>query len=406
MRNGMFGYAFKNLVRRPARSLSVVLALAALSFVLFLTSAIYISVQEGISLAGRRLGADAVVLPGGEGTRLGDLLLSGAPSKVYMPDSVIEKAASVEGVSAVAPQIFLSSALTPCCSLAETMLVGFDPDRDLTVTPWLRRKIKRPPLSDEIVVGDKIVNEVGGKLRFYGKLFTIVGKLDPTGLEYFDSTIFIHVDGVEEIRGNAGTEGVADLEVPEGKVSAVLVRFNEDADRARSMLRLRLALEGLDIVAASDAMEGVRKRMLAPLRTLMAAAVVQWFVSLMLVGAVFSLLLSGRAREFGLLLAIGARGRDVLAAVVAEAAMLSGAGALIGTAAGLGVVAMSKEGLFSLYVLIGADVPLPGAGVLLALGGAVFLFTFSSALLACVFPLVRVGRIAPFDSLISRGQDS
>ena len=155
-----------NLVRRPARSLSVVLALAALSFVLFVTSALYVSVQEGIARAGRRLGADAIVLPRGEGARLGDLLLAGAPSKVYMDDAVIEKAASVDGVLKVAPQIFLSSALTPCCTLAETMLVGFDPDSDITVTPWLRQEIKRPPASDEIVVGDKIINEVGGKLRF------------------------------------------------------------------------------------------------------------------------------------------------------------------------------------------------------------------------------------------------
>ena len=392
MRNGLAGYALKNVVRRPARSLSVILALLALSFVLFLTSVMYMSVQEGVSRATSRLGADAVILPKGEGARLGDLLLAGTPSRVYMDDGIIAKAAGVSGVKEVAPQIFLSSALTPCCTLAETLLVGFDPARDITVTPWLRREINRLPTSDEIVVGSSVINEIGGKLLFYGKLFTIVGKLDPTGLEYFDSTIFIHVDGVEEIRKNAGTGDIAELQVPDNSVSSVLVRFEEGINIQRAVLRLRLALdhENVDVLVASEAVEGARTKMLAPVRVLMAASVIQWLVSLMLVGAVFSLLLSGRVQEFGLLLAFGARGRDLHMAALMEAAILSGVGALLGTALGLGAVLLSSGGLFPLFALIGADVPTPPAEVLLMLFCGVFLFTFCSALLACAFPLFRV----------------
>ena len=401
LNNGLAGYALKNVVRRPVRSLSVVMALAALAGMVFVTSSMYVSIDSGTRLAAMRLGADAVIVPKGEGARLGQMLLAGSPSAVYMDGAVVEKAARVAGVEKTAPQVFLTSAMMPCCSVGDTVLVGFDPDQDLTVMPWIRGTMGRPIENDEIVAGHSIINEKGGRITFYGKLFTIAEKLDPSGFEYFDSSVFIPMEAVGEMLRNSEGEDVAELNVPEGAVSAVFVQFNDGVDIARAVLRLALEIEGVDVVGASETVAGIRQRMLMPVRTLVAAAVVQWAVSLMLVGAVFSLMLAERGREFGLLVALGATGRTVLGLALAEAALLAGTGASAGLVAGLLALVLSGRGLFSMS---GSVFVLPSSSVLLMLLASVFVFTFISSLIACAFPLMRVGRIAPFDSLISRVQ--
>ena len=403
LNNGLAGYALKNVVRRPVRSLSVVMALAALAGMVFVTSSMYVSIDSGTRLAAMRLGADAVIVPKGEGARLGQMLLAGSPSAVYMDGAVVEKAARTAGVEVSAPQVFLTSAMMPCCTVGDTVLVGFDPHQDLTVMPWIRGAMgSRPIENDEIVAGHSIINEKGGRLTFYGKLFTIAEKLDPSGFEYFDSSVFIPMESVGEMLRNSEEEDVAELNVPEGAVSAVFVQFEDGLDSARAVLRLALEMQGVDVVGASETVGEIRQRMLMPVRTLVAAAVVQWAVSLMLVGAVFSLMLAERAREFGLLVALGATGRDVLGLALAEAALLAGTGASAGSMAGLLALVLSGRGLFSLS---GSVFVLPSSSVLLMLLVSVFVFTFISSLIACALPLMRVGRIAPFDSLISRVQD-
>lgn len=71
---------------------------------------------------------------------------------------------------------------------------------------------------------------------------------------------------------------------------------------------------------------------------------------LLLAGMFFALGVEQRAREVGLLLAVGYRARDVRALLVREAAVLTAAGGLIGMAAAVGYAAIIMHGLRTWWV--------------------------------------------------------
>jgi putative ABC transport system permease protein len=94
-----------------------------------------------------------------------------------------------------------------------------------------------------------------------------------------------------------------------------------------------------------------------------------------------------RTREIGVRKAIGARRRDILTQVMIESATLSGLGALLGVAVGVG-----------LTILVGAFSPLPAAvaprwitlGVVLGV---------TVGVVAGVYPAARASRLNPVDAL-------
>ena len=105
----------------------------------------------------------------------------------------------------------------------------------------------------------------------------------------------------------------------------------------------------------------------------------------------FAILVAQRTREFGLLRAMGASGRQVVVAVVAEAGIVGLVSAIAGLAAGIGLAAL----LLSLLESAGFDVPtgalvVEDRTVIAALGIGVLVTVASS-----IVPALRAARIPP-----------
>lgn len=65
------------------------------------------------------------------------ILLQGIPGTFYMDEQYYEKIKAIEGVEAAAPEFYLASTSSGCCSVA-VQIIGFDPALDFTVQPWIR----------------------------------------------------------------------------------------------------------------------------------------------------------------------------------------------------------------------------------------------------------------------------
>jgi putative ABC transport system permease protein len=392
---GYLGYAWRNARRRPVRSFAVAGALAALAVLLLTTTAFYVSVENSVWQGSMRLGADVMVVPKGTGGGSSELLLAGVPAAAYLPEGAPGRVLSAEGVAEAAPQLFVTSADLPCCSVADTMLVGFDPEADFTIMPWAGGGSLVAAGSNHIIVGSRILNEEGGRLSFFSRLFTVKSRLEPTGLRYFDSTVFMHMEDAYSMMESSGMFP----SVPEDAVSSVLVRVEGGYDPAKVALELQLELPGADVVTAGEAIRGARAMMLSPLRALFAAGVFHFIMSMVLVGIVVSASLSERTREFGLLRALGASERDVLRMVIAETVVLAGSGALIGVLSGAFLWDFARDKVFPDLM-----VPGPGAIILAWLSAGIFVLIALSALLASLPPVIRASRVRAFDSLLSRAQ--
>ncbi|MDF1515635.1 MAG: hypothetical protein P1S60_17635 [Anaerolineae bacterium] len=81
--------------------------------------------NNSLNLALDRLGADIIVIPEGHEQRLQRALLMGIPVQCWMLDTVVDQVADVPGVTAVSPQLFLSTLRgASCCSVPEMVLMS------------------------------------------------------------------------------------------------------------------------------------------------------------------------------------------------------------------------------------------------------------------------------------------
>jgi putative ABC transport system permease protein len=123
------------------------------------------------------------------------------------------------------------------------------------------------------------------------------------------------------------------------------------------------------------------------------------FVGSFLIFNTFSITVSQRTREFGMLRTLGASGRQVLATVMLEALLIGLVGSLVGIAGGIGFVAM----ITALFKALGFDLPTSGlvisAGTIVV-GLAVGLI---STAIASILPALRATRVTPLEALRDPG---
>lgn len=342
------------LLRRPKSTAAILLGMAALASTLLSVSLLYLSVGEGLRLGRLRLGADAMAVPRGFQEQFSGVLLTSGPTEFYIDSAdALGRIKEVEGVSDATGQLFVVSAPLSCCTVADTMIVGFDPETDFTLRPWLMDGDMRRAISDgEVIAGSNIKAGRGGRLRFYGSEFVVVGKLEPTGLGYMDNSVFVPIEGVKAMVAASGDRAQRRLDVPADSLSAVLIRFREGADAVAVALRIEYRVPGVSVVLPDRVLQGARRRMLVPVKVLAVAGLFQWALSLVLIGVIYSLSVTSRQREIGVLMAMGARRADVLRLYRIEVAVLSVGGAAVGSALGLALLYSFRP-----LVSIALDVP-------------------------------------------------
>ena len=142
---------------------------------------------------------------------------------------------------------------------------------------------------------------------------------------------------------------------------------------------------------ASDIQEGFSFLTTA----LLVFAAIAVFVGAFLIFNTFSITVAQRQREFAMLRTLGASGKQVLATVLAEAALVGLLASVLGIAGGFGFVALIE----ALFKAIGFDLPTSGLTldadtVLIALAVGM-----GATLVSALVPALRATRVAPLEAL-------
>ncbi|NIT04063.1 FtsX-like permease family protein [Candidatus Saccharibacteria bacterium] len=392
--------ALANLRRKPARTAVIFFGIAALAGLLVSLSLIYSSVNNSIKIGGSRLGADAMAVPGEWEDETMGVLLSGGPTEFYMDGNVEDKIRAVKGVRDTSVQLFVISAPLSCCTVSDTMLVGVEPDTDFTISPWLRNSLGRHLSDGEVIVGRNILAEPGGKIKFYGREFLIAGKLDPTGMKYIDSSVFVPMRGVRDMISGSSQKALKTLNIGDDKISSVMMRFESDAKPEEVALRIEHAVPGVEVVLSSAVLRSAKENLAMPLKAISVAVAIQWAVSLLLIGVLYSLSISERERDVGILRASGARPRDIFKLFIYEILILSGAGGIAGIIAGVAFV-WSFENLLR----IAFKVPFLYPGLNDIAGISLFALGLSllTGVLATIRPILRITRKPPYIAMRAEG---
>lgn len=397
----MWFMAWENVIRRKGQSTLTVLitALTVLTFVLAFS--VLSTLQEGLELSNDRLGADIIVLPNKSNADAFQTIFTAEPVNIYMPESLKEQLAQVEGVEKLTTQFFTQTLDASCCSIGgATRLVGYDQKTDFILQPWLNEHNISSLQDDQIIIGGGIPTFLGNQASVLGGVFTVVGSLYPTG-SGMDETIFMNIDVARKLaKDSPYLQTLWKKEAPDKLISAILIKVgegNQSAQVAESINNLDLTLEA---VATSEIVSSMRSQMTIIGKLVFGLWLAVFFVaSLALIGR-FSALARERKKEIGLLRAIGVQRSAIFKLIVLEAWFMAGAGGIVGSA--LGVL-----GVNSILNVLRSSMDLPqgqwSIGSALASGLLGIAVALLLGLLASVYPAWKSSRLDPQEA-ITRGE--
>jgi len=385
----VFSHAVRNLRRRPARAAILVAAIGLLVSSLVFGLSFVRRVESSIRTTSDRLGADLIVVPTGSRGAAEDVLVEHRVTTFYMDRSLVEQIRRVPGIERVTAQTYLATIGGTCCDVPESLVVAFDQESDFVVMPWLAKRLGRRLGKGEAVVGSESafnirlgLTEVDGVL--FGNVFHIVGVLEKTGTG-LDNAIFVDEQNLRDLLRNGKAA------VRPGAVSVVFAKVKPGIDPGRVANTIEDTLVETDTVARRDVGKSLARALGDIGRMFLATFGVAALLAALLAWAVFSGVANERAREIGLMRAIGAKESHVARLFLIEVILIGAAGSALGVLAGTALSLGLARG-FALLANVPVDLGLAeraavGAGGLLA-GTAV-------CVIGALAPIRRTRRTEP-----------
>ncbi|WP_342756529.1 ABC transporter permease [Kineothrix sedimenti] len=392
-----------NLQRNPFRTACLIFIVMLLSFTTFGGSLMSQSLRNGLGSLKERLGADLAVVPLDHEADYEGILLSGEPEKFYFDQSIEEQIEKVEGIDKVSSQFFISTLAAACCSVP-VQVIGFDPDTDFVIQPWIA-KVYREQIGDgQIIAGSDIVLNDTGTLQFFDDTYQVVAQLEKTstGMDY---SVYANMNTIKMLVAGARAAGM-NLSVDvygtdvDRSVSTVLVKIKEGYDADEVTTNIRRQISGISIVKSQNVFASTANNMDVLLTFIHAITLLLWLLAVFLLAAMFLAITNGRKKELALLRSVGATRGKICGIVLMEAFTISVMGGLLGTAAAVLILFP-----FSTYTRerLGLPYLLPNAAITLRLLGMSLLLSFAAGPLAAAYAAVKGSRAEVYASIREGG---
>ena len=374
--------AYKNIMKRPVRTTALVLLAAILALSIFAGTVVVKSLSNGFASLENRLGADIMVVPYEATTKqkLENIVLQGNTGYFYMDSKYLDEISQIEGIGKISPQYYLASVKAGCCSIP-VQIIGFDPDTDFSITPWIKKASTTDVGYLDVVVGNDLNAFVGDKLSFFGVEVNVVAKLDKTGTSY-DTEVFTTQETIQTLIDASLNKQLNEYaNINSGNiVSCILIDVADGYDVDDVVNNINVHYKKLRAIRATNMISGVSDSLTAASDIARILVVVVWIVALVIMVVAYILLTGERKKEFAVLRAIGASRKKLSQIVLAEGVGISFVGSAIGV-----LIAMLIILPFSGYIETKLSVPflLPGVFMIVAAAVlAVMLATLTGALSA------------------------
>ncbi|MDA8100180.1 MAG: FtsX-like permease family protein [Nitrospiraceae bacterium] len=390
--------AVRNLKRKLTRTLLLFAIVTVVACTLFAATLFLRSINNALRIGTYRLGADILVVPENAENKAKAALLSGEPTQFLMDRSVLDRIRSVEGVKNATPQLFIKPTSFTCCYNVDVFLIAFDPATDFTVKPWLEKNLSRPIGPQEVITGREVPVIVGDNIPFYGTNFTVAGTMEPTGMDFFDRSVFMSLEAAYQMAENSRARSLQPLEIGRDKISTVLVQVTDAMTPDRVAIRIEHDIPGVKAISSDTVISTVRKQLSGLMHVILIISIILWFIVLLIMAFAFTMIVNERKRELGLLRSMGATKSHISSLVMIEAAALSAAGGAAGIAAGF-IVLASFKGVLLQYLKL--PYLFPGAPDLVLTVVAALFVAVATGLLSAFLPALTVFRTEPYDAIRS-----
>lgn len=392
-----FYFSIKNLQQKPFRTVVIIFSVVIATALLFTGTVIIKGIENSTSVGMKRLGADIMVVPEGFEAQVKTALIWGGLSSFYMPAKVAEKISVIEGVKAVSSQLFVVTAPYSCCDVPDTIISAFDPETDITITPWLKDKKMSGLKTDEIIIGSEFPRNKGKFVQLYGSQYKVVDKLEPTGMPFFDDSVFISFEGAHRMINDSKTKkGTIPINIPPNHISVVLVQLQPDAYAQKIAILIEAGIEKVGAIIAEEVITSVRKQLVLILNAALILSAGVWLMVVLMLSAGFSMITNERKREIGLLRAMGASRSYIFKSLIYEAALKTLSGGALGVISGIFVISM-----FEKLMLAPLKIPylLPQTDFIMMLAVICIGIALISGVVAALYPAIKSSRLAPYEAV-------
>lgn len=392
----------KNIRRHLFRYLILAVSVAVVVGLQVSALLIDLASQQSLGLGLKRLGADLVAVPRGLSQELARAYLTGEAAVFYMDKSIQDRISRFDFVSKTSSQLFIKSLSNAgCCSLRNIYLIGFEPETDFIIKPWLKTGSFDQILGDEVLAGAALGLEPGNTLKFYGHSFHVAGVLSPTGMG-LDRAVFIPLSSAYQMAEESGIKAEQTLQISPSQISAVLIKLKPENQgglpASRAAFELEQKIPELSILQPGDLSNKLGQNLSMVLRDLSSASYAIWTATALLIALVFAMATNERKREIGILRSLGATRWFIFRMIIIEGILIGLSGSILGLIVSTGLILG-----FSSLISQSLAIPFfqPQASQLIP----VFLIALCLALLtgsvAALYPALRVSQLEPYQAIRS-----
>lgn len=382
-------FALRNLKRKQLRTWILVAAIALLVSVLVFAFSFVRRVNSSIRLTSERLGADVIVVPAGSRGAAEDVLLENRAKSFYMDKGIIDRVKVVKGIETLTHQTYLVTMQGLCCDVPESMVIAFNQETDFIVKPWLKGKLNRTLGKGEAIVGYESAFNINVGLMeidsvLFGNVFRMIGVLDKTGTG-FDNAIFLGDENINDIieKGKTG--------IKPGRISIIFLKVKKGFDPYKVARDIDDAIVEVDAVARKDIGKNIINTLRDISRIFTLTIIIASMLAAFLAWAVFSAIANERAREVGIMRALGAKESHVVRLFLSEVLLIGGTGSILGIICGTTLsFFLSKE--FSIMKNLAVDLSLSDR-VLIGLSGLVI--GTAVCVIGALSPVQRLKKMEP-----------
>jgi putative ABC transport system permease protein len=283
-----------------------------------------------------------------------------------------------------------------------TDLVAFDPARDISVTPWLADKTERPFRKGDVIVGGRREERIGDRLLLFGQPFTVYGRLERTGVGPHENGIFMSFETFEPLRGAIrGSEASATLDGD--KISGALIELTPGASAKQARFAMLAKFPGLKVIVGESMLTSIRQGLEALLNGVITLLLIMFISSALMIGLLFSAIIGERKREIGLLMAVGFRSGDLTALLLAEAAIATAMGGVLGCVLGAMLMRVYEHSLVYHLKTLGVPFVWLGATEIVAIALVCLALTTLVGIIGALAPALYVSRREPYELIRAEG---
>ncbi len=383
------GLPLANLRRKPFRTTALVIVVTMLTVAFYGGSLLSMNLKAGLNSMQERMGADLMVTPQNTKTEAEALLTDGSASTFYFTNDIETQIAEADGIEELTVQTYISSLAAACCD-EKVQIIGFNPDTDFVITPWISSQFDGTLERGQIIAGSGINVSSNNTVKLYGHEFPVAAQLANTGTS-LDNSVFVNMDTVPDVVSYSAKVGhpAIPTEYADKAVSSVLIKVKDgySAQQVASNIEKTTGLEGLGYVYPGGITATTKSSLNSIVKYVTLFVAVFWMMGLIVLIAVFSSAMNERKREFAAYRIMGADRATLVGIIVKESALIGVSGGVVGVAA-------ASLAIFPFSTLIGKQLQLPylqtNAWNVIGLIAVSLIFAVFTGVLASIATAVRL----------------